>query len=137
MSETKGLLFLCVANSSRSQMAEGLARHMAPPELQVHSAGSEPATVNPFAVRAMAEINIDITSHCSTSVQDVDPGQIHTVITLCAEEVCPVFLGEAERLHWPFEDPAAVTGTDAEKLASFIKVRDQIQSALTTYFSST
>ncbi|MCG8422833.1 MAG: arsenate reductase ArsC [Proteobacteria bacterium] len=131
-----GLLFLCVANSSRSQMAEGLARTMAPEGVQVHSAGSEPTRVNPFAVRAMEEIGIDITSHQSTSVDDVDSAQIATVITLCAEEVCPVFPHPVHKLHWPFTDPAAVTGSDEDKLASFRAVRDQIKSKLEEYFAT-
>jgi arsenate reductase len=128
-----GLLFLCVANSSRSQMAEGLARQMAAPHVAVMSAGSAPSGVNPFAVRAMEEVGIDLGGHASTAVDDVDPGQVHTVITLCAEEVCPVFLGEAERHHFPFEDPAAVEGSDEEKLASFRRVRDQIREKLETF----
>ena len=130
MKVEKGVLFLCVANSSRSQMAEGFARSMAPSNVNVLSAGSEPATVNPFAVRAMAEVDIDLSSHASTSVQDVDAAMVDVVVTLCAEEVCPVFLGEATRLHWPHEDPAAVTGSDEDKLASFRRVRDQIRERI-------
>jgi arsenate reductase len=132
-----GLLFLCVANSSRSQMAEGLARHMARhmglPELEIFSAGSAPTQVNPFAIQAMKEIGLDISGHRSTSVDDIDKDRIGTVITLCAEEVCPVFHGQVERHHWPFEDPAAATGSDEDKLAAFRRVRDQIQTRLTEY----
>lgn len=133
--KSHGLLFLCVANSSRSQMAEGLARQMAAPHVAVMSAGSAPSGVNPFAVQAMSELGIDISGHRSTAVDDVSPTQVHTVITLCAEEVCPVFLGEAERHHIAFEDPAAVEGSDEEKLASFRKVRDQIREKLQEFLA--
>jgi arsenate reductase len=129
-----GLLFLCVANSSRSQMAEGLARHLAPPGLPVHSAGSAPTQVNPFAIQAMEEIGLDISSHRSKSVDEIDKDRIGTVITLCAEEVCPVFPGQVERHHWPLEDPAAATGADHDKLAAFRRVRDHIRARLIDYF---
>lgn len=136
--ETKVLLFMCVANSARSQMAEGLARVMAPPDTRVFSAGSEPSRVNPYAVRAMAELGIDISGHHSKSVDDLDEGTrraVDTVITLCAQEVCPVFLGAVRKLHWPFEDPAAAVGADDEILASFRAVRDQIRARLAAFFA--
>lgn len=101
-----GLLFLCVANSARSQMAEGLARQMFP-ALRIQSAGSRPSRVNPYAIEVLAELGIDASSHASKSVQDIDPATVDLVITLCAEEVCPRFLGKAERLHWPIPDPAS------------------------------
>lgn len=100
------LLFLCVANSARSQMAEGLARQMFP-ACRIQSAGSRPSQVNPFAIEALAEVGIDASAHTSKSVQDIDPASVDLVITLCAEEVCPLFLGQAERLHWPIPDPAS------------------------------
>lgn len=100
------ILFLCVANSARSQMAEGLARQMFP-HLRIQSAGSRPSYVNPFAIEVLAEMGIDASKHTSKSVQDIDPASVDLVITLCAEEVCPVFLGNAERLHWPIPDPAS------------------------------
>jgi len=128
------LLFLCVANSSRSQMAEGIARAVAPVGIEVQSAGSAPTGVNPFAVRAMKEIGIDIIGHASKSVDDLDQARVGTVVTLCAEEVCPVFPGEVTRHHWPFEDPAAVEGSDEDRLASFRRVRDQIRETLTDFF---
>lgn len=99
------LLFLCVANSARSQMAEGLARALFP-DLRVQSAGSRPATVNPHAIAAMAEIGLDISGHRAKAVNEIDPTTVDLVITLCAEEVCPVFPGRVQRLHWPLEDPA-------------------------------
>ncbi len=101
-----GLLFLCVANSARSQMGEGLARQMFP-GLRIQSAGSRPSRVNPYAIEVLAELDIDARSHTSKSVQDIDPATVDLVITLCAEEVCPLFLGQAERLHWPIPDPAS------------------------------
>lgn len=126
----RGLLFLCVANSSRSQMAEGLARAMVGPEVLVRSAGSRPTEVNPLAVQVMAEIGIDIAGHRSESVEAVPAEEVDTVVTLCQEEVCPVFLGAAVRHHLPFEDPAAAAGSEAERLAAFRRVRDQLRVKL-------
>lgn len=100
------LLFLCVANSARSQMAEGLARARFGDRVRIQSAGSQPSRVNPFAIEVMAERGISLEGHASKSVDTIDPSTVDTVITLCAEEVCPVFLGNARRLHWPIEDPA-------------------------------
>lgn len=100
------MLFLCVANSARSQMAEGLARQIFP-GCSIQSAGSRPSRVNPYAIEVLAELGIDATTHTSKSVQDIDPASVDLVITLCAEEVCPSFLGKAERLHWPIPDPAS------------------------------
>lgn len=105
MSPTR-ILFLCVANSARSQMAEGLARRLFP-DLAIQSAGSRPSRVNPYAIEALAEVGIDISGHTSKPVQAIDPATVDLVITLCAEEVCPAFLGQAERLHWPLPDPAS------------------------------
>jgi arsenate reductase len=121
-----GLLFLCVANSARSQMAEGLGRRLAPPGTPVYSAGSEPASVNPLAVRAMAEIGVDISNHRSKSVDEIPVDRVDVVVTLCAEEVCPVFPGPVRRLHWPIEDPARTGGTEAERLEAFRRARDEI-----------
>ncbi|TAK16979.1 MAG: arsenate reductase ArsC [Acidobacteria bacterium] len=122
------LLFLCVANSARSQMAEGLARAMFGDRAEVASAGSAPARVNPFAIAAMAEIGIDISNHRSKSVDDVRAGDFDMVITLCADEVCPVVPGRVKRLHWPMPDPAAAPPDQAP--ARFREVRDAIQSKL-------
>lgn len=100
------ILFLCVANSARSQMAEGLAREMFP-AFRIQSAGSRPSRVNPYAIEVLAELGIDASAHSSKSVADIDPASVDLVITLCAEEVCPAFLGRAKRLHWPIPDPAS------------------------------
>lgn len=125
-----GLLFLCVANSARSQMAEGLARARFGARARVASAGSSPAAVNPLAVAALDEIGIDIRGQRSTSVDDVDPATVDVVVTLCAEEVCPVFPGRVRRLHWPMPDPAGASGSDAERLERFRSVRDEIARRL-------
>ena len=101
------ILFLCVANSARSQMAEGLARSHFGDRATVSSAGSAPSRVNPYAIEAMAEIGIDITGQHSKSVEGIDPDGLDLVITLCAEEVCPVLPGRVKRLHWPIADPAS------------------------------
>jgi len=126
------ILFLCVANSARSQMAEGLARQLFP-GLRIQSAGSRPSRVNPFAIEVLAEQGIDATKQTSKSVQDIDPGSVDLVITLCAEEVCPLFLGKAEKLHWPIPDPAsddpALTSEDLR--ARFRAGRDEIRRRLT------
>jgi arsenate reductase (thioredoxin) len=128
----KGLLFLCVRNSARSQMAEGLARRIFEGAVHVQSAGSRPGAVNSLAVAAMAEIGIDVSAQTSKSVESIDPHSIDTVITLCAEEVCPVFLGNERRLHWSIEDPAAADPSlrDGERLTKFRVVRDQIKGRL-------
>jgi len=100
------ILFLCVANSARSQMAEGLARVLFP-GCRIQSAGSRPGRVNPYAVEVLAEVGIDASGHTSKSVLDIDPASVDLVVTLCAEEVCPLFPGRVERLHWPLPDPAS------------------------------
>lgn len=124
------VLFLCVANSARSQMAEGLARAFHGDRVQAQSAGSHPSRVHPAAVAVMAELGIDISAARSTSVEDVDPETVDTVITLCAEEVCPVFLGQARRLHWPLPDPAGGSGDVDALRDSFRKTRDEIRRRL-------
>jgi arsenate reductase len=114
-------------------MAEGIARALAPAGVKVSSAGSAPSRLNPFAVRALAEIGIDISGQRSKSLDDV-PGDVDAVVTLCAEEVCPVFLGKALRVHWGLPDPAAAAGTDDEKLKAFRGVRDDLRTRLEAVF---
>jgi arsenate reductase len=128
------ILFLCVANSARSQMAEGIARSLAPPEVTVSSAGSSPASVRPQAIRVLEEIGIDISGYRSKGLDSIDAGSVDAVITLCAEEVCPVFLGKAVRLHWGLPDPAAVTGTEETRLNTFRSVRDELRRRLKALF---
>lgn len=130
----RSVLFLCVANSARSQMAEGLARDLFGDRVAVQSAGSQPSRVNPYAIAAMAELDIDLSTHSSKSVDTIDPKGVDLVITLCAEEVCPVFLGGAERLHWPLPDPDRKHEdlSDAERLKHFRVTRDAIRGRLET-----
>ncbi len=132
MHAMKSILFLCVANSARSQMAEGLARARFGARVPVESAGSQPSRVNPLAAAVMAEIGIDISGHRSTGVADVDPARVGTVVTLCADEVCPAFLGAARRLHWPLPDPAGAAGSEEERRRRFREVRDEIARRLET-----
>jgi len=127
---------MCVANSARSQMAEGLARQMAPKGVQVYSAGSAPSKINPYAVRALAAVDINADGQYSKGVDDVPQDQIRWVITLCAEEVCPFFSGDVERIHWPHPDPADAAGTDGQILASFESVRDAIREKLAGFFET-
>jgi arsenate reductase len=117
-----GILFLCVANSARSQMAEGLARARFGERARIESAGSEPTRVHPNAIEVMRELGIDLSSHRSKLAATIDPAAIDVVVTLCAEATCPVFLGHVRRLHWPIADPAAGDPT----LARFRVARDEI-----------
>lgn len=131
MRTPKSLLMLCVANSARSQMAEGWARKLFGASLRVQSAGSRPSKVNPWAIEVMNEVGIDLTTHQSKPVDGIDPESVDTVITFCAEEVCPVFLGKARRLHWPIPDPASEHPLEREvMLARFRTARDEIRSRL-------
>ena len=126
-----GLLFLCVANSARSQMAEGLARALFGDRARVESAGSMPAGVNPLAVEALAELSIDAAGQTSKSVTAIDRESVDVVVTLCAEEGCPVYLGK-RKLHWPIADPSTNDPTlqhDA-RLARFRTARDEIRRLL-------
>ena len=124
------LLFLCVANSARSQMAEGLARALYP-HWQIQSAGSAPSKVNPWAIQAMDASGIDIRSQSSKSAKDIDPESVDVVITLCAEEVCPLPLQGKTHLHWPFEDPDHKPALDPQSMLSrFEKARDLIHNRL-------
>jgi arsenate reductase len=131
------VLFLCVANSARSQMAEGLARAAFGSEVTVQSAGSRPTRVNPLAVRAMAELGIDLAGQASKSVETIDPAGVDLVVTLCAEEVCPMFLGKAPRLHWPIEDPDRKDEdlSDAQRRAYFRIARDEIRARIAALVS--
>jgi len=124
-----GVLFLCVANSARSQMAEGIARALAP-ERTFFSAGSAPGTLNPLAVRACAEIGVDLAGQHAKGIPEISVAAVGTAITLCAEEVCPVFPHPVARLHWPVSDPAAVAGDDAARLTAFRTARDAIRARL-------
>jgi arsenate reductase len=122
------ILFLCVANSARSQMAEGLARQLFGGRAQVQSAGSQATGVNPHAIAVLSERGIDASGQRSKSVNEMDLDSIDVVITLCAEEVCPVVPGRVEQLHWPLPDPAA--GPEADAPDRFRRVRDEIERRL-------
>jgi len=122
----RSILFLCVANSARSQMAEGIARGMAPRGVRVYSAGSRPGGLNPLAVEAMEEIGIDISGHASKEIKTVPYDEIAMVIFLCAEESCPVFPARVRRIHWPLPDPAAAGGSHARKMAAFRRARTEL-----------
>lgn len=121
-----GLLFLCVANSARSQMAEGLARAHFGARARVQSAGSNPSDVNPLAIAALAEVGVDAAGQRSKSVAEIDPASVDLVVTLCAEEVCPVFPKRVRKLHWPLPDPAAEPSAFAHPLDAFRDVRDEL-----------
>ena len=116
-------------------MAEGLARNVFGSSVRVQSAGSNPSAVNPYAIDVMREIGIDLTGQTSKSVDTIDPASDDTVITLCAEEVCPVFLGKVQRLHWPIEDAAAAdpSFTGEQTLTRFRKARDEIRARLVAF----
>ena len=130
------VLILCTGNSARSQMAEGLLRHMAGDRFEVFSAGTKPVGLNPNAVSALSEIGIDISEHRSKSVAEFIGQQFDYIITVCdnAKESCPIFPGSSQRLHYSFEDPAAAT--PEQQPAQFRKVRDQIQAWLYGFSSN-
>ena len=137
MSSDKPLvLILCTGNSCRSHLAEGILRSVAGDFLDVQSAGSKPAGyVHPLAIRAMQEIGIDLSAHRSKSMTEFMDKKVETVITVCgnADAACPIFPGQVNRHHWPFEDPAHAAGTDAEKLEVFRRVRNEIRRTFTAY----
>jgi arsenate reductase (thioredoxin) len=123
-----GVLFLCVANAARSQMAEGLARSIYGDRVSVQSAGSMATRVHEDAVAVMAERGIDIAAAKSKSVQTIDPSSVDLVITLCAEEVCPIWPNRIEHLHWPLPDPAGAAGDRRQR---FRETRDELERRLT------
>jgi arsenate reductase len=130
------VLILCTGNSCRSHLAEGILRAVAGDILDVVSAGSKPAGyVHPLAIRVMQEIQIDISNHTSKSMLDFMAQPVETVITVCghADQACPVFPGQVNRHHWPFEDPAHAEGTEEERLAVFRRVRNEIRRTFTAY----
>lgn len=132
------VLILCTANSARSQMGEGLLRHLAGGKVQVYSAGAKPSEVNPFAVRAMQERGIDISFQRSERLAQYLDTEFDYVITVCdqAADACPHFPGPAQRLHWSFPDPAAVDGDDSAILESFRKVRYGLEARLVDWLKS-
>lgn len=135
MNKKKRVLILCTGNSARSQMAEGLLRHDAGERFEVESAGTMPGSVRPEAIAVMGELEIDISGHRSKSVGEFDGQHFDYVITVCdsARESCPVFFGSAERLHHSFDDPAALNGSDEERLTLFRRVRDELRAYLSEF----
>jgi len=132
MADRKTVLILCTGNSARSQIAEGLLRHDAGDRFEVESAGTKPSQVRPEAIAVMKELGIDISGHRSKSVDEFAERKFDYVLTVCdnAKESCPIFPGHANRLHRDFEDPAAVGGSENERLAVFRRVRDQLRDYL-------
>ena len=126
------VLILCTGNSARSQMAEGLRRHDGGAAFEVVSAGTKPSHVRPEAIAAMHEIGIDISGHRSKSVDEFAGQGFDYVITVCdnAKENCPIFPSATKRIHWSLDDPAAVQGSEEQRLAEFRRVRDQLRSLL-------
>ena len=135
----KRVLILCTGNSCRSQMAETLWETLGDGEWESESAGSKPSGyVHPLAIRAMQELDIDISQNTSKSLAQFRDQMFDLVVTVCdnAKESCPVFPGAKETLHWPFDDPADATGTDDEKMVVFRRVRDEIKDTIQTYLST-
>lgn len=132
MSVKKRVLILCTGNSARSQMAEGLLRQDAGDRFEVESAGTKASLVRPEAIAAMRELGIDISGHRSKNVDEFEGEKFDYVITVCdnARETCPIFFGDAQKLHRDFDDPAAFSGSEEERLAVFRRVRDQLRRYL-------
>jgi len=136
------ILFLCVANSARSQMAEALARHRLGTKHEFFSAGSKPTEVHPMAIEVMREIGIDISHQKSKSIDTIDFSKIEAVVTLCAEEVCPTIPKKTKRLHWSLPDPARLDMSKTSRISKssltgqldeFRKIRDKISEFLETF----
>ncbi|MEO8625664.1 MAG: arsenate reductase ArsC [Candidatus Limnocylindrales bacterium] len=135
MATRQSVLFLCVHNSARSQMAEGLLRARAGDRFEAFSAGNEATEVRPLAIRAMAELGIDIRAHTSKTTGDLGGRRFDYAVTVCqdATEACPYYANAAHQVHWGFDDPAAATGSDDERLAVFRRVRDEIATSINEF----
>ena len=135
MGQKKRVLILCTGNSARSQMAEGLLRHDSGDRFEVESAGTKPSRVRLEAIQVMREIGIDISGHRSKSVDEFAGETFDYVLTVCdhAKESCPIYSSHSNRLHRNFQDPAAVEGSEEQRLAAFRKVRDEIQMYLRSF----
>ena len=131
----KKILFLCIHNSCRSQMAEGLLRELASDRFEAFSAGLEATRVHPMAARVMAERGIDVSQQHSKTIGDLADQEFACVVTTCSEaqEACPTWHGTAEMLHWPFPDPAAAAGAEEERLAQFRAIRDAIEARIRAF----
>lgn len=137
MKQKRKVLFLCTANSARSQMAEGLLRHMAGDRFEVASAGTHPSLVRPEAIAVMRELGVDISGHRSKSLDEFRDQSFDFVITVCdqARQSCPVFPGAPRQIHWSLEDPAAAAGGDEERLAVFRRVRDELRERIRAFLT--
>jgi arsenate reductase len=135
--DKKTVLFVCTGNSARSQMAEGLLQQAGGDQFRVWSAGTHPTGVRPEAIAVMKEAGIDISGHRSKGVDEFAGREFDYIITVCdhAKETCPLFPGKGERLHWSFEDPAAVDGPEEERRAIFRKVRDEIRARIAGFLN--
>lgn len=131
------VLFLCVHNSARSQMAEGMLREWGGGRFEAHSAGNEATEVRPLAITAMAELGIDISRQRSKSVTDYDGQTFDYAITVCddAKEACPYFPRATHQVHWRFDDPAAAKGSEADRLAEFRRIRDEIAASVRQFIA--
>lgn len=129
------ILFLCVGNSARSQMAEGIAKKLLQGTGHIQSAGTQPKPIHPLAIQVMSEIGIDISQQKSKSIDDINPDKIDYVITLCAEEACPIFLKAINQLHWPFPDPSRAEGTEEEKLQAFRDIRNGLYDKIKQFLA--
>jgi arsenate reductase len=138
MGDRQRVLFLCVHNSARSQMAEGLLRARASDRFEAFSAGSVATEVRPLAIAAMAEIGIDISGQHSKTTADLGGQRFDYAITVCddAKEACPYYANAEHQVHWAFDDPSAASGTDAEGLAVFRRVRDEISAQIDEFVSA-
>src|SRR5713226_5727691 len=132
------VLFVCTGNSCSSQMAEGFLRELAGNQFKAASTGTSPTRVNPLAVRAMAEVGVDITEQRSKSVEEMTGERFDYVITVCdrAREACPVFPGRANRLHWSFDDPGEAEGSEQERLEVFRRTRNDIAASIKDFASA-
>ena len=139
MSDKTRVLILCTGNSARSQMAEGILRHDHGQRFEIESAGTKPGFVRPEAIAVMREVGIDISGHRSKHVEEFAEQEFDYVITVCdnARETCPVYFGAARKLHHDFEDPAALTGSEEQRLDLFRCVRDELRSYLREFALTT
>ncbi len=137
MKNKKRVLILCTGNSARSQMAEGWLRHLAGNRFEVSSAGTHPVGVNPFAVKVMNEVGVDLRGHRSKSVKIFEGERFDAVITVCdrAKEACPIWPEAIQMLHWSFEDPASAVGSDSERETVFRTIRDEIATQIRIFVS--
>lgn len=134
----KNVLFICVHNSARSQMAEGIFRHLFEEKCGVYSAGSDPRRIHPISVKVMAEIGIDISKHRSKSLKEFEGQEMDYVVTVCGDGnvACPFFAGGKEYVHQSFEDPSACKGTEEEKIEQFRVVRDELKKWLEQFYTT-